>query len=89
MISALFGVVCLLDAILAGWRFRGYAGWNFLALVIGFFAFEMKTNIIWLVSRSICWGWRYNISTEHVHRHEGNTGALVTRELLIPVVKFR
>ena len=90
MISALFGVlfaywtqfwlVGVLGAMLVG---------IFLALVIGFFAFEMKTNIILAGIAINMLGAGGTIFLLNMFTGmKGNTGALVTRELLIPVVNI-
>jgi simple sugar transport system permease protein len=61
----------------------------FLALVIGFFAFEMKTNIILAGIAINMLGAGGTIFLLNMFTGmKGNTGALVTRELLIPVVNI-
>jgi len=90
MISALFGVmfaywtqlwwVGVLGALVVG---------VLLALMIGFFAFELKTNIILAgiaVNMLGAGGTIFLLSM--LAGMKGNTGALVTRELLIPTINI-
>ena len=90
MISALFGVlfaywtqfwwVGVLGAVLVG---------VLLALVIGFFAFEMKTDIILAgIAINMLGAGGTIFMLNMLTGMKGNTGALVTRELLIPTVKI-
>lgn len=90
MISALFGVM------FAYWTKLWWVGvlgativGVLLALMIGFFAFEMKTNIILAgiaVNMLGAGGTIFLLSM--LTGMKGNTGSLVTRELLIPTVNL-